>query len=108
MANDIDFKIISNFSAVSEGTLTSLLLSPTSDAVKSLFQAIEKNARECESNKSQKVKLEVELETVVRTNESRVKVLQNSRDKALADTRKLREDVQTAGECASAILSRLY
>lgn len=98
MATDIDLKVISNFSSVPEATLTSLLSSPTSDSVKSLFEAVEKNARECESNKSQKVKLEVELETVVRTNESKVKVLQNSRDKALADVQKLRGDLQAAGK----------
>jgi hypothetical protein len=98
MATDIDLKVISNFSSVSESTLSTLLSSPTAESVKSLFEAVEKNARECERNKSQKVKLEVELETVVRTNESKVKVLQNSRDKALNDVQKLRSELQAAGK----------
>ena len=108
MATDIDLKVISSFSSVSEATLTSLLSSPTSESVQSLFEAVEKNARECESNRSQKVKLEVELETVVRTNESKVKVLQNSRDKALADVQKLRGDLQAAGMCMSPNLYHIY
>ena len=98
MATDIDLRVISNFSSVPEVALTSLLSSPTIDAVKSLLEAVEKNARECEQNKSHKVKLEVELETVVRTNESKVKVLQASRDKALADAQKLRGDLQASGK----------
>ncbi|ETN37733.1 uncharacterized protein HMPREF1541_07356 [Cyphellophora europaea CBS 101466] len=107
MATDIDLRVISNFSSVPEVALTSLLSSPTIDAVKSLLEAVEKNARECEQNKSHKVKLEVELETVVRTNESKVKVLQASRDKALADAQKLRGDLQASETNRSKVESDL-
>ncbi len=96
MATDIDLRAISNFASLPETTINGLLDAPTADAVKSLLRSIEKSAKECGQSKSQKVKLEVELETVVRTNESKVKVLQNSRDKALADVQKLRSEVQTA------------
>lgn len=97
MATDIDLKVISNFSAVSEATLSSLISSPTPETVSSFLGSVQKNAKECEQSKSQKVKLEVELETVVRTNESKNKVLKASRDKALGDVQKLRSDLQTAG-----------
>ena len=96
MDTDIDLRAISNFSSLPESTINGLLDAPTADAVRSLLKSIEKSAKECGQSKSQKVKLEVELETVVRTNESKVKVLQNSRDKALADVQKLRSDVQAA------------
>ena len=96
MATDIDLRVISNFSSLPEAAISSVLDAPTSDSVKALLKAVEQNAKECEQSKSQKVKLEVELETVVRTNESKVKVLQNSRDKALADVQKLRVDLQSS------------
>jgi hypothetical protein len=98
MATDIDLKTISAFASVSEASLTGLLSEPTIDSIKSLLTGIEKSARACEQTKSSKVKLEVELETVVRTNESKVKVLQKSRDKALTDLQKLRGDLQAAGK----------
>jgi nucleoprotein TPR len=96
MATDIELRTISNFSSLPESTINGLLDAPTVDTVKSFLKSIEKQAKECEHSRSQKVRLEVELETVVRTNESKVKVLQNSRDKALADVQKLRSDVQSA------------
>lgn len=96
MATDIDLRTISSFSSLPESSLSSLLDAPTADTVRSLLKGIEKSAKECEAFKSHKVKLEVELETVVRTNESKVKVLQSSRDKALSDVQKLRSDVQSA------------
>jgi len=96
MAADIDVRSIATFTSLPESSLNSLLDTPTVDVIKTLLQSIEKKAKEHEQTKSQKVKLEVELETVVRTNESKSKVLQNSRDKALADVSKLREDLQSA------------
>ncbi|KAK5944425.1 Protein mlp1 [Knufia obscura] len=96
MAADIDVRTVATFTSLTEATVNTILDSPTADLVKTLLQGIEKKAKEFEQFKSQKVKLEVELETVVRTNESKSKVLQNSRDRALADVSKLREDLQTA------------
>lgn len=99
MSTDIDLKAVAAFSTVPEAALTSLLSAPTPESVASFLENIQKNAKECEQNKSQKVRLEVELETVVRTNESKVKVLLNSRDKALSDVQKLRGDLQQSGKC---------
>lgn len=93
----LDMRVLSAFTTVPEASLTSLLNSPTTELVQSLLNGIESRAKEYEQSKSQKVKLEVELETVVRTNESKTKVLQNSRDKALAESSKLRVELQTSG-----------
>lgn len=98
MAAQVDVRAISQFSALPETTVNTLTESPTQELVISLLQTIESKAKEFEQIKSQKVKLEVELETHVRTSESKVKVLQNSRDKALADVNKLRIDLQNAGK----------
>jgi hypothetical protein len=99
MAAELDLKAVSVFSTVSEAALSSLLSAPTPETVTSFLQNVQRNAKECEQNKSHRVRLEVELETVVRTNESKVKVLQNSRDKALSDVQKIRGDLQQSGMC---------
>lgn len=98
MAAQIDVRAISSFSSLPESSITSLLDSPTTELIASLLQGIENRVKEYEQSKSQKVKLEVELETVVRTSESKAKVLQNSRDKALAESSKLRVELQTSGK----------
>ncbi|EHY57655.1 Protein mlp1 [Exophiala dermatitidis] len=107
MAAAVDTRAISAFSSLPEASITSLIDSPTTELVVSFLQAIETRAKECEQTKSQKIKLEVELETVVRTNESKTKVLQNSRDKALAEASKLRVDLQTAENARSRLESEI-
>lgn len=98
MAATFDSRAISSFSSLPETTISAVSENPTQELVNSLLQAIETKAKEYELFKSQKVKLEVELETHVRTSESKAKVLQNSRDKALADVSKLRVELQSAGK----------
>ena len=98
MAAEVDVRALSAFASVSESSVTSLLGNPTTELVTTLLNAIASKVKEYEQTKSQKVKLEVELETVVRTSESKAKVLQNSRDKALAESSKLRAEAQTSGK----------
>jgi hypothetical protein len=98
MAAEVDVRAVSYFASVPESSVTSLLNSPTTELVASLLNGIARKIKEYEQTKSQKVKLEVELETVVRTNESKTKVLQNSRDKALSESSKLRVELQTSGK----------
>jgi nucleoprotein TPR len=107
MAAEVDVRAISAFSSIPESSINSLLSSPTTELVASLLKGIENKVKEFEQTKSQKVKLEVELETVVRTSESKVKVLQNSRDKALVETSKLRVELQTAENARSRAQSEL-
>lgn len=96
MAATTDIRSIADFVALPESSLSALIDNPTSELIQDLLQNIEKKAKEYAQFKSQKVKLEVELETTVRTNESTIKGLKNTRDKALADVGKLRDDLQAA------------
>ncbi|EXJ89029.1 nucleoprotein TPR [Capronia epimyces CBS 606.96] len=107
MAAEVDTRALSAFSSLPEPSITSLIDSPTSELVISFLRSIETRAKECEQNKSQKIKLEVELETVVRTSESKTKVLQTSRDKALAEASKLRVELQTAENARSRLDSEV-
>ena len=101
MATAVDVRAISAFAAIPEASISSLLENPTADDVRSLLNGIEAKVKEFEQGKSQKVRLEVELETVVRTSESKAKVLQTSRDKALTESSKLRVELQTSGRFQS-------
>ena len=106
MATEVDTRAISAFSSIPESAVTSLLSNPTIELVVSLLKGIDSKVKEYEQNKSQKVKLEVELETVVRTSESKAKVLSNSRDKALAESSRLRVELQTSGKTSHASFLR--
>jgi len=101
MAAEIDVRAVSAFSSLAEGAITSLRETPTTESVENFLRAILPKIKECEQTKSKQVKIEVELETVVRTNESKTKVLQNSRDKALAESSKVRVELQTTGKDSS-------
>ncbi|KIY00253.1 uncharacterized protein Z520_03938 [Fonsecaea multimorphosa CBS 102226] len=107
MAAEVDVRAISAFSSLPESSVTSLISQPTTELVTALLRAIEAKVKEFEQTKSQKVKLEIELETVVRTSESKAKVLQNSRDKALAESSKLRVELQTSENARSKLESEL-
>lgn len=96
MAADFDVRSIAMFASVPESTVNTILSDPTAELVQTFLHSLQEKAKHCEKVKAQNSKLEVELEAVVRTNESKTKVLQNSRDKALADVSKLRDDLQAA------------
>lgn len=98
MAAEVDLRAVSSFTGVAEPQLILLSESPTVDLVKSLLRSIEEKARDYEQVKTQKVRLEVELETSVRTSESKVKALKKSVEKGLAESSKLRVDLQNSGE----------
>ena len=96
MAADIDVRSMAIFASVPESTINNILTEPTAEIVRTFLQSLEEKVKQSEQTKAQKTRLEVELETIVRTNESKTKVLQKSRDKALVDVTKLREDLQAA------------
>lgn len=107
MAAEIDIRAVSAFSSLPESTITSLRESPSPAQIDEFLRALLPKIKECEQTRSKQVRTEVELETFVRTSESKAKVLQNSRDKALAESSKLRVELQTTGEHACSVLKGL-
>ena len=99
MAFEVDIESLSAFSSVPQTDISTLLTQPTVDLVTSFLGSISQRAKDCEQVKSQKVRLEVELEQSVRTRESKVKLFKNSAEKALAEVSKLRADLQASGWC---------
>lgn len=83
--------------AIPEATLSALTQAPTTDLVNQLLQSINKKAHEFDELKSDKLRLEVELENAVRTNESKVKVLKTTVEKGHADVADLRKKLHESG-----------
>lgn len=108
MAAEVDLRAVSSFTTLPEPQLATLLQAPTVDLVKLLLQSIEAKARDHEQIKTQKVRLEVELETSVRTNESKVKALKKSVEKGLAESSNLRVELQNSREHHNTSQSETY
>ena len=97
MAAEIDIRAVATFSSTSEGAISTLLDSPTVELVRALLHNISAKAHEYGQLKSQKFRLEVELETAVRTSESKVKALKVSVEKGLTEVTRLRTELQNSG-----------
>lgn len=83
--------------AIPETTLTTLTQAPTAELVNQLLECINKKAHESDELKSDKLRLDVELENAVRSNESKVKVLKTSVEKGHAEVADLRKKLHDAG-----------
>lgn len=93
----VQLPYISSYYAIPETTLTTLTQAPTVELVNQLLESINKKAQESDELKSDKLRLEVELENAVRSNESKVKVLKLSVEKGHAEVEDLRKKLHAAG-----------
>ena len=95
----VDISFLSSHYVIPEASIKNLVQHPTVELVKQLLEAITSKACETEELKSDKLRLEVELENAVRTGESKVKALKTSVEKGLAEISNLRAKIQTSGNC---------
>jgi nucleoprotein TPR len=102
----VDIPFLSSHYAIPEASLKTLAQNPTLELVEQLLEAIASKARETEELKSDKLRLEVELENAVHTSESKVKALKTSVEKGLAEISNLRTKLQESGN--SLVLSGAY
>lgn len=93
----VELPYLSSHYAIPQATLSSLTEAPTVDLVNQLLQSITKKAREYDELKSDKLRLEVELENAVRSNESKIKVLKSTVDKGHAEVEDLRKKLHDSG-----------
>lgn len=98
MAAEVDVRALAAFASVPETTISTILENPTVELVRSLLHDISVKAQEYTQINSQKNRLEVELETVVRTSESKVKALRGSVEKGLSEITRLRAELQNSGK----------
>jgi hypothetical protein len=94
---EIDLPYISTYLNLPEPFLTTLLISPTVELVKSLLISVASKAREHEQLQSEKLRLDVDFESVVRAGESKARVLRESVEKGLREAEELRKKLQEEG-----------
>lgn len=94
----IEIPFLASHYSIAEDTLTTLTQAPTVALVNQLLESITVKARESDELKSDKLRLEVELENAVRASESKIKVLKNSVEKGLSETSSLRTRLQGSGQ----------
>ncbi|QKX63321.1 uncharacterized protein TRUGW13939_10491 [Talaromyces rugulosus] len=93
-AATIEIPFLASHYGLSEASLTTLTQAPTVDLVNQLLESISTKAREFDDLKSDKLRLEVELENSVRSSESKTKVLKTSVEKGLTEIHDLRTRLQ--------------
>lgn len=95
----MELPYISSHYSIAESTLATLTQAPTVDLVNQLLESITKKAREYDDLKSDKLRVEVELENAVRSSDSKIKVLKNSVEKGHTEVEELRRKQHELGNC---------
>ncbi|KOC11174.1 nuclear pore complex protein [Aspergillus flavus AF70] len=103
----IELPYLSSHYSIAESTLTTLTQAPTVELVNQLLEAITKKAREYDDLKSDKLRLEVELENAVRSSESKVKVLKSSVEKGHAEVEESRKKLHESENIRSSLESEI-
>uniref|UniRef100_A0A093V3K5 Nucleoprotein TPR n=1 Tax=Talaromyces marneffei PM1 TaxID=1077442 RepID=A0A093V3K5_TALMA len=103
----IEIPFLASHYGITEDTLTTISQAPTVALVNQLLESITVKARESDELKSDKLRLEVELENAVRASESKIKVLKNSVEKGLNETATLRTRLQESENGRSTLESEI-
>lgn len=93
----VELPYLATHYSLPESTLSSLVETPTVELVNELLQSLTSKAREFDELKSDKLRLEVELENAVRSSDSKIKVLKGSIEKGHAELEELRKKLHEAG-----------
>jgi nucleoprotein TPR len=106
MATDVDTSFIVAAYSFPESSLHTLLAAPTVDLVKAFLAQAESKAREYQTLEANKLRTEVELETVVRSSEARARQLKDTVEKGLKEIESLRIKLSREGTILSQTRSR--
>ncbi|KAJ8113905.1 hypothetical protein OPT61_g4084 [Boeremia exigua] len=90
-ATAVDVGYLAASYAVPESTLQSLLSEPTIELIQSLLVQIEAKAREYDDLKSEKIKVDVELEAAVQGGDTRARTLKAAAEKAQKESEQLQQ-----------------
>jgi nucleoprotein TPR len=97
-AADVDLGSLSGHLGVPEDILQSVTTSPTVDLVRAVLHAVAQKAQEYNSLYSEKLSLDIELETAVRNAEARTQQSKTTTDKALQDAEEARQKLKDEGK----------
>ena len=94
---ELDIPQLASYCSVPETSIYTLLDQPTTELVRSLLEGLSTKAQEYNELKSEKLRVDVELESAVRGGESKNRVLKSSLDKAQKESVDLRQKLQAEG-----------
>ena len=97
MASALDVGYLSAHLGVPEETLGTVATTPTADLVRAVLDAVATKAREYEELYASKLNVEIELEGVARSSESRCQTYKTTADTALKDVEDARRQLQEEG-----------
>ncbi|KAH1403387.1 hypothetical protein KXX51_001498 [Aspergillus fumigatus] len=103
----VELPYLASHYAIAESTLTTLTQAPTVELVNQLLEAITKKAHEYDELKSDKLRLEVELENAVRSSDSKIKVLKSSVEKSHTEVEEARKKLHESENARSALESEI-
>ncbi|KAF4180372.1 hypothetical protein CNMCM8694_008656 [Aspergillus lentulus] len=103
----VELPYLASHYTIAESTLTTLTQAPTVELVNQLLEAITKKAHEYDELKSDKLRLEVELENAVRSSDSKIKVLKSSVEKGHAEVEEARKKLHESENARSALESEI-
>ena len=96
-AATVELPYLSSHYSIPESTLSTLTQAPTVELVNQLLGAISNKAHKNDELKSDKLRLEVQLENAVRSSDSKIKVLKNSVDEGHAEVEESRKKLHESG-----------
>lgn len=93
----VELPYLSSHYAIPEASLATLIQAPTADLVNQLLRSVAAKAHEYDELKSDKLRLEVELENAVRSKESKIRVLKGTVEKGHSEVEDLRKKLHESG-----------
>lgn len=93
----IDTDYLSAYLNLPQPTLTTVLDEPTSELVRSVLEAVTIKAREHDELAADKLRVDIELESAVRSSETRVEGLRSSLEKSQKELEEVRKNLNQEG-----------
>nr|OQO09810.1 hypothetical protein B0A51_17986 [Rachicladosporium sp. CCFEE 5018] len=103
----LDVPYLATAYGVSEETLQALIDAPNADITKVFLAAVANKAHEHDELRAEKLQLDVELENVVRTSESKVKAQKSTVTRHVKELEELRTKLNTAESAREALSAEL-
>ncbi len=101
---ELDIPQLASFCSVPETSINTLLDQPTVELVRNILQRVSAKAQEHNELRSEKLRVDVELENAVRGAESKTRALKTSLDKAQKEGTELRQKAQDEGMSSACYL----
>jgi nucleoprotein TPR len=99
----VDLASLSSHLDVPEATLTTVTIAPTIELVISVLQAVAEKAHEYNTLYAEKLRVDIELENVVRSSEALCGQFKTTADNALKDVEEARQKLRNEGKPAVSI-----